>query len=179
VRPQRADARRNREKILAAAASVVAERGHAASTEEIAGRAGVAVGTVFRHFPTKNDLLAALMKDLSTQLLSMAVGLAEEPDGLFRFALALVERAASQRTVVELLAAGGIGIDPGGSLEAFRDAISVLIGRGQKAALVRADVRTDDVLGLLTLATYSAMQPSWDPGQRSRVTALMLDGLRA
>ena len=60
-KPLRADARRNRAKILDAAGEVFAERGAAASTEEVAARAGVAIGTVFRHFPTKQDLLGAIL----------------------------------------------------------------------------------------------------------------------
>ncbi|MEV0721086.1 helix-turn-helix domain-containing protein [Asanoa sp. NPDC050611] len=59
----RADAARNRARILAAAEAVFAERGAAASTEDVASRAGVAIGTVFRHFPTKDDLLRAVLKD--------------------------------------------------------------------------------------------------------------------
>ncbi|HVV20388.1 MAG TPA: helix-turn-helix domain-containing protein, partial [Pseudonocardiaceae bacterium] len=62
--PLRADAQRNRARILNAAESVFAELGASASTEEVAARAGVAIGTVFRHFPTKRDLLAAIMRGL-------------------------------------------------------------------------------------------------------------------
>jgi len=62
----RADAQRNRTRILAAAEEVFADGGPGASTEEVARRAGVAIGTVFRHFPTKADLLSALMKRLPT-----------------------------------------------------------------------------------------------------------------
>ncbi|GAA3383683.1 TetR/AcrR family transcriptional regulator [Cryptosporangium minutisporangium] len=175
----RADARRNREKILAAAAAVVAEQGHAASTEEVAARAGVAVGTVFRHFPTKKDLLAALLKDLSTQLMTQATTLADDPGGLFEFFTAVVERAAGQRTVVELLSAAGMDVDAGRSLEPLRDAVAVLTTRGQAAGLVRSDVDVDEVLAMLTLATHSVLQQHWDDALRRRTTALMLDGLRA
>src|SRR5436190_21257823 len=101
----RADARRNRERILAAAGEVFAARGASASTEEVAGRAGVAVGSVFRHFPTKNDLLRAIMKDLLARLEADAAALAGDPaTGLFTFFTRLVAEAAAQRTVVELLA---------------------------------------------------------------------------
>src|SRR5436190_16672216 len=98
----RADARRNRERILAAAGEVFAARGASASTEEVASRAGVAVGTVFRHFPTKNDLLRAIMKDLLARVTSDAAVLsAEEPaTGLFTFFTRLVAEAAEKRTVV-------------------------------------------------------------------------------
>src|SRR3982074_1256888 len=63
AKPLRADARRNRARILDAAEVVFSEKGASASTEEVASRAGVAIGTVFRHFPTKKDLLRAIMKE--------------------------------------------------------------------------------------------------------------------
>lgn len=96
-RPQRADARRNRDKILAAADVVFAQGGAAASTEEVARRAGVAVGTVFKHFPTKQDLLIALMKQSLQRLAEQASELSRAPKperGLFVFLRALATRPA-------------------------------------------------------------------------------------
>jgi AcrR family transcriptional regulator len=174
----RADARRNREKILAAAAEVVAERGSAASTEEIAARAGVAIGTVFRHFATKQELLTALMKDLSAQLVAEATGLAGGPDGLFTFFTVLVDLTAERRTVVDLLAASGVKIEPGSALEQLRDLLVTMVARGQQAGVIRADVGVDEVLALLTLACQSALQDGWGADLRRRTLALMLDGLR-
>src|ERR1051326_5968427 len=107
----RADAQRNRVRILDAAESVFAELGASASTEEVATRAGVAIGTVFRHFPTKRDLLAAIMTDLRRRLTAQARSLALESDpatALFEFATSLVEQATTKRTVVEVLT-GEIG----------------------------------------------------------------------
>lgn len=75
----RADAARNRSRILAAATEVFAAQGPSASTEEVAARAGVAIGTVFRHFPTKNDLLAAIMKDLLDTLVAEIGALTAAP----------------------------------------------------------------------------------------------------
>ncbi|MFD0541611.1 TetR/AcrR family transcriptional regulator [Actinomadura luteofluorescens] len=76
----RADARRNRERILEAAEEVFAVAGPDASTEEVARRAGVAIGTVFRHFPTKADLLRALMKRLLQQVTDDAAELVASGD---------------------------------------------------------------------------------------------------
>jgi AcrR family transcriptional regulator len=78
--PRRADARRNRAGILAAAEQVFSDEGAAGSTEEIARRAGVSVGTVFRHFPTKQELLAAIIKDLRQRLEEEAARLACDGD---------------------------------------------------------------------------------------------------
>ncbi|MEE3922403.1 helix-turn-helix domain-containing protein [Micromonospora sp. BRA006-A] len=90
--PLRADARRNRARILDAAEAVFAEFGARASTEEVARRAGVAIGTVFRHFPTKEDLLAALMKRLLAQLADEA-----GRHDLFGFFRHTVAQAAARR----------------------------------------------------------------------------------
>ena len=101
----RADARRNRARILTAAAEVFAERGASASTEEVARRAGVAIGTVFRHFPTKDDLLRAILKDLLGRLSAQVALLGAYGDpasALFEFFAGMVgetiSRFASQET---------------------------------------------------------------------------------
>src|SRR5215211_8227405 len=84
AKPLRADAQRNRARILRAAEEVFAEKGAGASTEEVAARAGVAIGTIFRHFPTKDALLAAIMKRLLARLVEEA-GRLSGADGLFTF----------------------------------------------------------------------------------------------
>src|SRR6266508_4411200 len=102
----RADARRNRARILAAAEEVFSEQGASASTEEVASRAGVAIGTVFRHFPTKNDLLRAIMKDLLLRLTDEVNTLNTDGNpttALFAFFTRMVEQAAAKKTVVALL----------------------------------------------------------------------------
>ena len=109
----RADAQRNRRAILEAAEGVFAAYGPEASTEEVARRAGVAVGTVFRHFPRKEDLLRALMKELSRQLADDAGRLLAEGDprtALVEFFTHLVERTTANRSIVGLLASEGIEV---------------------------------------------------------------------
>ncbi len=177
---ERADARRNRARILAAAEAVFAERGPAASTEEIAARAGVAVGTVFRHFPTKRDLLVAILKDLRDGLMRTADAFAEDPgDGLFRFLAHVVEEAAAKRTVVALLADAGTGTGAAEPVRALRGTVDDLLARAQRAGRVRPDVGTDEVLALLTAACQGALQAGWDADLRRRTLGVILDGLRA
>src|SRR5215471_4249673 len=100
----RADARRNRARVLEAAEAVFAARGTSASTEEIALRAGVGAGTVFRHFPTKEALLEAILADRVARLGEEARSLAASADpgaallGLFA---RMVEEAAVKKTYVE------------------------------------------------------------------------------
>src|SRR5215208_7228554 len=81
VRPMRADARRNRERVLAAAEEVFAEGGLRAQIDEVARRAGVGVGTVCRHFPTKHALVEAVLEAMYASLLEAAERAVAEPDG--------------------------------------------------------------------------------------------------
>jgi AcrR family transcriptional regulator len=173
----RADARLNREKILAAADAVFAEQGPGASTEEVARRAGVAIGTVFRHFPAKTDLLAALMKRLLEQVAADAAELAASPrpdTALFEFFTRLVERAAADRAVVNLL-----GVEVGAPLGTLGDQVQRLVTRGQEAGAVRGDVRLDEVMALLVAACQGALAGGWDADLRRRALAILFDGLKA
>jgi AcrR family transcriptional regulator len=178
--PLRTDARRNRARILAAAAEVFDERGTSASTEEVARRAGVAIGTVFRHFPTKDDLLAAIMKDLRGRLTAEAGALAAEgdPDALFTFFADVVEHAAGARTVVHLLAAAGTDVAVDRQLAGLGGAVDTLLVRARTARTVRDDVELDEVLALLTAACYGALAAGWTADLRRRTVARVLDGLR-
>src|SRR5262245_41902852 len=138
----RADARRNRARILAAAAEVFAEQGASATTEEVARRAGVAIGTVFRHFPTKDDLLAAIMKDLLESLTAEVADLASGGDpstALFDFFTRLVAQAAAKRTVVALLSRTGVEVQVAPPLQALRAGIGELLALGQRSAAIRED----------------------------------------
>jgi AcrR family transcriptional regulator len=174
----RADAQRNRAKILAAAQEVFAELGAEASTEEVARRAGVAIGTVFRHFPAKDDLLAALMKDLLADVVSEVETLATEGDpatALFTFFENLVERAAAKKTVVELL---DVDIQVSRQLDGLRDAVGTLLVRAQEAGAVRGTVKLDEVMALLTATSHSALHSGWDSDLRHRTLGIVFAGLR-
>ncbi|GAB1824449.1 TetR/AcrR family transcriptional regulator [Herbidospora sp. RD11066] len=177
----RADALRNRARILAAAAEVFDTHGTSASTEEVARTAGVAVGTVFRHFPTKADLLTALMKDLQERLAAWATRLTTEGDGqaLFTFFAQVVEYAAGARTVVHLLAAGGTDVGVDRQVAGLGAAVEALLARAVAAGTVRPDVRPDEVTALLTAACHGALAAGWTPDLRHRTVARLLDGLRA
>ena len=169
----RADAQRNRVRILDAAESVFAERGASASTEEVASRAGVAIGTVFRHFPTKRDLLTAIMTDLRRRLTAQARSLAVESDpatALFEFATSLVEQATTKRTVVEVLT---------GEVGSLQQAVEVLLLRAQRAGAVRPDARIMDVMALLAAASQGALRGGWDRQSTDRMLGIIFDGLRA
>ncbi len=169
----RADAQRNRERILDAAEEVFARRGPSASTEEVARLAGVAIGTVFRHFPTKDDLLAAILKRLLTRLTHDAATLGGA-DGLHVFFRRLVDQAAAQRTVVDLA-----GVSVPAALGRLGEAVGELLRQAQDAGTVRRDVRPPEVMALLVSVCQGALQGGWDAELRERTLAVIFAGLAA
>jgi AcrR family transcriptional regulator len=180
-KPLRADARRNRARILAAAEEVFTEHGAAASTEEVAARAGVAVGTVFRHFPTKRDLLAAIMKELRQRLIDRAAALAADGDpatAFYDYVTFLVDSSADIGPVVGLLAEEGTEIEPGDQIMALADAFGALLEAGRRAGTVRADARLDEVMALVAATGHGAVAGGWSDDLRRRTVALVKDALR-
>jgi AcrR family transcriptional regulator len=167
----RADAQRNRVAILAAAAAVFAEHGPRATTEQVAREAGVAVGTVFRHFPTKDALLIAIMKQSLERLSELADGAT-----LAEFFGAVVDEAAGTRTVVEALAPRGL--DVGEALGGLKDTTARLLAAAKKSGEVRRDVRIDEVMALLTALAQAAQQASWTADVRRRTLKIVLAGMR-
>ena len=177
----RADARRNRARILAVAETVFAEKGPSASTEEVAERAGVAIGTIFRHFPTKQELLQAIMKDVLSRLTEQAASLAVDGDpgsALFTFFTDLVAQAAEKKTVVELLTESGVGLSMADAVRPLQQQIAALLHRSQEAGAVREDVRLDEVMALLGATCQGALQGGWDHDLRERTLAIVFTGLR-
>jgi AcrR family transcriptional regulator len=177
----RADARRNRGRILDAAEEVFSTKGASASTEEVARRAGVAIGTVFRHFPTKDDLLRAVMKELLRRLTEEVQSLNATGDpatALFTFFTHTVEQAAAKKTVVDLLAQAGVHVDVAESVRALRQAIGALLAGAQRAGAVRDDIHLDEVMALLTSTCQGALNAGWNRHLQHRTTAIIFDGLR-
>jgi AcrR family transcriptional regulator len=167
----RADARRNRARILAAAEEVFAKRGTAASTEEVAAVAGVAIGTVFRHFPTKQDLLGAILKELLAELAARA-----EHDDLFGFFTRVVTAAGEKKFVVELLAGQGVEVEVAGVVGSLSGAVERLLAEARRKGQVRADVQLDEVLALLAAAGQGAL--GWSVDLRQRTLEVIFAGLR-
>jgi len=180
-RPLRADARRNWAAILAAAEEVFSRRGTSASTEEVAARAGVAIGTVFWHFPTKDALLRAMMKDLLARLAGEAQTLIREGDpatALLQFFSRVVEQAAARKTVADLLASEGIGLQAGGPVATLRQELTTLLGAAQQAGTVRPEVGTAEVMALLAATSDAALRSGWDHDLQRRTLAIIFSGLR-
>jgi AcrR family transcriptional regulator len=179
----RADARRNRERLLAAAADVFAEIGPDASTEEVAHRAGVGIGTVFRHFPTKELLLEAVLVTRLERLAARAGELAEDTDpGAAFFGLidAVVELAGAKQALSEALAVAGVDVAATAApvKEQLRAAAEVLLHGAQEAGVVRPDLSGDELMALLVGVARTAEQTAHDPALQARVVGVLTDGLR-
>lgn len=178
-RPMRADARRNYEKLLAAAGDAFAEDGTAASLEDIARRAGVGIGTLYRHFPTRQDLLEAVYVDEFEAMARAADGLADLPpwDALVAWLRQFVGYSATKRALgAELLAY----VDADSevfrrSRTAITAAGDMLLQRAQDAGIVRPDTNFTDVGRMV--GGIAAIRGA-EPEDVERILDVALDGLR-
>jgi AcrR family transcriptional regulator len=181
----RADAARNRERIVAAARKVFAERGLEASTAEIAERAGVGEATLYRRFPSKDDLVLAIVETQMDEVIGLAEQGVGDPDparGLERFMTQIVERSTLDRGVSDA-AKEQCMMSP--SLDARRarvmDLTSELVKRAQAAGAIRDDINGVD-LAILTHAAGATTELPF-PGLRDdvwkRYLGIILDGMRA
>jgi AcrR family transcriptional regulator len=169
----RADARRNRARILAEAEAVFAADGLSASTEEIARRAGVGAGTMFRHFPTKKALVEAVILDRIERLADEAQELAGN-DAFFAYFAKLVEQARLHAALRDALT-GDLSPALEEAKHRLDEAGRALLHRAQAAGVVRADVGPDDVKALLVGCLAMEHVADGPPG---RLTALISDALR-
>jgi AcrR family transcriptional regulator len=181
ARPLRADAQRNRERVLAVARTAFAAEGLSVPLDEIARRAGVGPGTLYRHFPTKEALFEAVVHDRLRRLADEGAALRGSGDpgaAFFGFIDLLATEAAPKRDLFDALASAGIEI--GATVKAAADdlraAISGLLDQAQRAGAVRADIGTADLMALLSGMLF-AMQPRPCTDQ-SVVLAVFRDGLR-
>lgn len=176
----RADARRNRARVLSAAQEAFAAEGLAVPLDEIARRAGVGAGTVYRHFPTKEALFEAIVLDRMHVMIDQVRALADAPDpgaAFYQVLTDIVEQNSMKRDLVDALA--GAGLDLNGSLSearvAIREALGVLLHRAQAVGAVRPDVDTTDLSTLLSAIFLAARQQT---GLPHTALAVIRDGLR-
>jgi AcrR family transcriptional regulator len=172
---------------MAAAERVFADRGAAASTEEVARAAGVGVGTVFRHFPTKEALLRALIVERLRRLAADARDRAASPDAgeaFFDFFVAVVHGSGTKLELVDALAEmsvdGNAAVGPAAEevIGEVTEAVTALLDRAQRAGTVRADIDVRDIIALLAGASQTSRY-AVDTATRDRALAVVLDGLRA
>lgn len=178
-RPKRADARRNYEKLLAAAGDAFADLGTAASLEDIARRAGVGIGTLYRHFPTRQALLEAVYIDEVEEMSAKASDLGDLApwDALVTWLRQFVRFAATKRALADEMlntmdAEAPVFVS---CRAAITEAGDMLLQRAQASGDVRPDTSFTDVgrmvAGIASIRTA-------DPGQIERILDMALDGLR-
>lgn len=181
AKPLRADARRNRERVLDVARAAFASDGLSVPLDEIAKRACVGPGTVYRHFPTKESLFEAVVHDRLRRLAAEGAALRESADpgaAFFAFLDRLAAEAGPKRDLFDALASAGIEAGPAVTAAAgeLRTQITYLFGRAQAAGAVRADIRREDLTALLSGLLFAMRpRPGADPG---RVLSVFRDGLR-
>lgn len=181
-RPQRADARTNRERILNVAEEVFGKGGRSASTEEVARLANVGIATVFRHFPTKAALLEAVLVQRFDRLRAQAEALFHATDpgtAFFDFFSHLVADAAGKIAIGEaLLEAGGDNpSDAAQASDGLRRAVGTLLQHAQRAGAVRDDVELPEVYALLVATSRASAHARLKEEVRDRMLAIVFDGL--
>ena len=176
----RSDARRNRERVLAAAGDVFADLGLKAQVEEVARRAGVGVGTVCRHFPTKQALVEAVLEAMYESLLDDAQYALALPDPGAAFETFFVKLAAFQarhRALAEQMAnAIDLPMSAQPTRHRLRRAITELVVNAQAAGTIRSDIGPADIAMLFSGVAHSAaLAGDLEPMLRQRYLTIILD----
>jgi AcrR family transcriptional regulator len=183
ARPRRADAARNRERVLTAAEAVLARDGLSASMRAIADHAGVGLGTIYRNFPTQEALYQAILVQRTRALVAEAAELAGARDpgpAFFGYFTRVVEHSMRAKAMTDLLARAGIDPKSGmaGIGRDMRHAVEALLVRAQQAGAVRPDLRLPELMAILTAVCLAAEHSQWDAQLRARTLAIVFDGMR-
>ena len=172
----RADAAANHQRLLDAAREVFAEVGTEATMDQVARRAGLGVGTAYRHFPNKRVLLAGLFDDRLAAFVEAARADLADPDPWHGLAAAMTRLAED---LVEIRALHDVVLGPEDAAptppEALGETMTALLVRAQEAGVVRADLTTDDLMTLQSMVDAAADR---DPEGWPRFLEILLDGIR-
>ncbi len=182
ARPLRADAARNRERILNAAEAMFAAEGIEVPVDMIAEKAGVGVGTLYRHFPTKEKLCEAILLERLASLTVDARALADADDpaaAFFGFLSHVVEEASAKRDLIVAVMGAGVTFDLAASdvKEELRLAVEVLLQRAQEIGAVRSDVTAAAVMALASATCQAGSHDATTPSRD--LLAIVCDGLRS
>ncbi|KAB1140318.1 TetR/AcrR family transcriptional regulator [Streptomyces luteolifulvus] len=179
----RADARRNHERLLTEARSAFAEHGTEASLEDVARRAGVGIGTLYRHFPNRHALLSAVFEDAVSDLLARSRELLRAPEpcaALMTWLRETVTHAGEYRGLARALMS--VSSDDTSALGRcsgpIREAGGALLARAQEAGRIRPDVAITDLLQLTHAIALAAEETPKDPALADRLLRLTLRGLK-
>jgi AcrR family transcriptional regulator len=184
ARRQRADAQRNAERLLDAARAVFAEHGPEASLEEVARRAEVGIGTLYRHYSTRQALLEAVFRDDVESARARAQELLQSDDPLDALITWLHDQLGQARLCRGLGASVMITmLDEQPELptpcDAMRESGAALLARAQESGQLRGDATIDDLLRLASAIVMVTEDAPDGTAQAERMFALMMDGMRA
>jgi AcrR family transcriptional regulator len=182
--PMRADARRNYSQLVEQAKLAFAEFGADASLDEIARRAGVASGTLYRHFPTRLDLIEAVLTDQIAELVDLGRRLlttAEAFEALAEWLRAVLRHGLTYRGLSAAVMNSALDRDQGmvstWHAQLF-DVGAALLARGRESAVIVADANDADVLKMVGAIAWAAQDSPDRTAQAERLLALLLNGLR-
>jgi AcrR family transcriptional regulator len=181
TRPMRADALRNRARILEAAEAVFAAEGIEVPVDLIAEKAGVGVGTLYRHFPTKEKLCEAILLERLSRLTDDARALADADDpaaAFFGFLRHVVDEGTAKRDLLVAVMGAGLEFEQSSAAvkDALRDAVGVLLARAQAVGAVRQDVTPAGVVSLVGATCQAAAHGGGPPA--CDLLPIVCDGLR-
>jgi len=179
----RSDAVRNRQRILEAAEAVFSAEGVSAPIDRVAEGAGVGVGTVYRHFPTKEDLFEAIVMTRLEHLLALAREKASAESAgaaLFSYLQEFGRQATAKHDLFDALGAAGIDFKTrcAEKLDEMKARIGLLLTRAQVSGTVRQDTSVDELIGLVVGACQAAAQTGLDEDARRRMVGIVCDGIR-
>jgi AcrR family transcriptional regulator len=183
ARKPRADARRNRDSLLEAAKAAFAEAGPEASLDEIARRAGVGIGTLYRHFPTRDAVVEAVYRREVQQLADAAPRLIETmppAEALRAWMRLFIDYIAAKRVIAPALKSlvGGGSTLYADSSARINEAMALLVERARASGDIRPDADSADLLRALIGFAYVNSAPDWEASAR-RLIDLLIDGLRS
>ncbi|HWM18944.1 MAG TPA: helix-turn-helix domain-containing protein [Ilumatobacteraceae bacterium] len=180
ARALRSDAQRNRERLLEVAHAAFEEHGVDASLDDVARRAGVGIGTLYRHFPNRDALIESLIWADIERLVALAEELVADDvaDGLERWLGAVVRHGITYRGLADsLVAASGAATVLGGLCDRLHGAGAAVVGHAQRRGAVRSDIDPADAVDM-TAAIASITERDADDGRRRRLLQIAIDGLR-
>jgi len=183
ARPQRADAVINRKRILEAAEAVFSAEGVNVPIDRVAERAGVGVGTVYRHFPTKEDLFEAIvltrLEDLLAAARAEASATAAGP-ALFSYLEQFARHASAKHDLFDALGAAGIDFKEHCSdkVDEMKQSVGLLLTRAQEEGSVRPDMSVDELIGLVVGTCQAAGQAGLGDEISQHMVRIVCDGLR-
>lgn len=182
-RPLRADAKLNRQRILEAAEEIFTKEGISVPVDAVAERACVGVGTLYRHFPTKEALFEAIVLDKLEGLIAAArVDDADDPtEGFFSFLLQIADEASLKHDLFDALAASGVDFKSrcGDRVQELQQSLDRLRQRAVDCGGIRGDVTIDQIMVLVIGASRGMEHSGMENHEPRQIVGIICDGLRA